>query len=253
MRLMQNFLLLIMFSMIAIPNILFAAETKSNPRDSEVTLPGSKRLQAISAKNERTKRIIFQTSLEQSGQELLKEKRFEEAIVKFEAAAEIDKELYGSELGGGYAGIARVYEEQGKFELALERVTNLFKDRPKHRSFADWKMKLEALIQAKKEGTNQPIYNYIDFYRKKYKKDLSAKGYWVQSAFYASQIIQLYDRIGDAQGGISFIDRILSYPKLDKKTRDEYSKVKQAFIDDKATGAKGHATNVLIQSDYFPW
>lgn len=250
MRLMR-FLLLLMLSMVVPHNFLFASE--SNATNLEIVLPGSKRLQAVTAKDERTKRIIFQASLVRSGQKFLEEKKFEQAIAKFEAAVEIDKELYGNEFGGGYAGTARVYEEQGKYERALEHVSNLLKDRPKQESFVDWKMKLEAFIQAENEGTNQPIYNHINFYQKKYKNDLPPKKYWFQSTFYASQIIQLYDHVGDAKGGTFFINQILSYPKLGDKARNEYLKVQEAFEQDKVQNSKGRATQVLIQSDYFPW
>ena len=46
--------------------------------------------------------------------------------------------------------------------------------------------------------------------------------------------------------------------KRDDNWRDykevyEYLKVREAFEQDKAEGKKGRATQVLIQSDYFPW
>lgn len=235
------------------PNLLFSAETESDSNKPVVIFAGSKEVSSVHSNDERTKKIIFQNTLEKTGQKLLKEKRFDEAIIKFQAAAEIDKELYGNELGGGYADMARAYEEQGKYELALERVSNLLKDRPNQESFVDWKMKLEAFIKAEKERSNQPIYDYIKTYMEKYKKDLPPKKYWAQSAFYASKLIQLYDRIGDTQGGIAFVDKILAYPKLGKQAREEFLKIKQAFMVDKMQGAKGGATSAIIQSTYFPW
>ncbi len=119
---------------------------------------------------------------------------------------------------------------------------------PKKEEYQDAKHELEALIKTKNTHSSQPIYDHIKYLESKHRLELPPWGYGVHSVTITSPIIRLYDYIGDIDGGIAFVDKIINYKGLYPKTRAEYLKIKEAFEEDKKQGTKGHATQVLDQT-----
>lgn len=203
--------------------------------------------------DEGTRKIIRQTQIIHEAQALEKESRFEEAIAKYQES--MSPSLLNSERDKAYgmAGILTIHQKQGKLDLALKELEEwyrLFVSPYQAQLYIDRKPELEALIKARDTGSNEPIYAHIENLKQRYKPVLPPKGH---QSFVTSQIIRLYDYIGDLDAGIAFVDSVLSYKKLYPRVREEYLKVKQAFMADKAQGTKGRTTEALTQSTYFSW
>ena len=121
------------------------------------------------------------------------------------------------------------------------------------KNYWDKKTELDSLFEAEKTGSKEPIYNAIKVIKENNKGVLPPQKYQFYADGVASQIIQLYDRIGDLDGGIAFIDSLLSSKEMHSQSRKNYLEIRQAFSDDKASGAKGNATEALIKSNYFSY
>lgn len=229
------------------------AEEKAESQDKPIfVLGGAQKGLTPFPDDESTRRIIRQTQIEQEARRLEKQGRFDEAIAKYNEA--MDPSLLNTERdkAGGMHGIIRIHQKQGKLDLALKEL-EWFSTYP-NQLYIDTKPELEALIKARDTGSNEPIYAHIEYLKKKHKNRLPPKGYMpLFTSSITSRIIRLYDYIGDLDAGIAFVDKVLSYKKLYPRHREEYLKVKQAFLEDKAQGAKGRATDILIQSNYFSW
>jgi tetratricopeptide (TPR) repeat protein len=135
---------------------------------------------------------------------------------------------------------------------------------------------IKALMEYKKTGSKAPVHRHIEFLKSRYKNMLPPVDYDGNYApIVASKIIFCYGWIGDADGGIDFMDEIVNYftsGKVGKRAveraftmRNPYFVIRQAFEQDKIEGFKGcldakpgevcmgRATKALIQSKYFPW
>ena len=195
--------------------------------------------------------------------------KYRESLAPRFIKSEIDK-------SGFYDGVLRVYRLQGKFREAFNELQWFMKINPKGDGWVDDKLQLEALIKAGDMRSNQPVHDYIKYLREKYKNMLPPVSYDGNYApIVVSKIIFCYSRIGNADGGIAFMDEIINYfasGKVGKRaeeraftTRNPYFVIRQAFEQDKKEGFKGcldakpgeacmgRATKALIQSDYFPW
>jgi len=215
--------------------------------------------------DDETRKILKQNQLENEGRKLIKRGFYHEAIEKFRQADVPTLRVSGYQPTIAKGLIREVYWIQGKYDQALAELLPLLETNPKQESYIDEKQELEALISAHDKQATKPVYDYLDFFKRKYKKELPPKKYWFGSLGIATTIIRLYDHIGDSTGGIAFVDQILAYKKLRPKARSEYLKVRESFEHDKkegfkgcldakvGTGCMGRATQVLIQSDYFPW
>jgi len=146
----------------------------------------------------------------------------------------------------------------GKYQEALNEINNSSLE-----FNPDFKLELEALLQAQETKSNESIYKYIDSLKEKYKDSLPPVAYNTFSSIPISTILRLYDTIGDSDGGIAYIDMCIDFFKQQDIKKygkykpgnadEEFLKVREAFEKDKAEGKKGRATRALIQSDYFPW
>lgn len=234
--------------------VLEAKESMETPSKSVVFVGGARQSGSTPFPNdERTKKIIKQTGIEREALALEKRGLYEEAIAKYEEA--LDSALLNREVEKATAlwGIMRIHQRQGKYELALEELQWFLKANPKKRNYWDKKVALEAFIEAKKIGSYEPIYTAIKVISENNRDVLPPKTYQSYTTGVVGQLIQLYDYAGGWDGGIALVDDILAYKKLTSSARENYLKVRQAFIDDKANSTKGRATQTLIQSDYFPW
>lgn len=177
---------------------------------------------------------------------------YAEAIAVAIRPTQMDCGEYDS-TGMARAGIRRVFEKQGKYEEALERHKRFLYQNPSKDAVDEKYNELQALVDYQKAGEKKTIYHYIVALQEKHQKSLPPQALNTYTAIVATTIIRLYDLIVDQDKGIAFVDQILAYPDLSEKSRQEYQKIKVAFEEDKAKGASGSPTKVLIQSDYFPW
>lgn len=221
-------------------------------------------------KNNSFGKAAVQVKLEDEGRTLLKEGLYAAALEKFKKANDPALKLVGYQDTVAEALIRETYQLQGEYEKALRDLEPLLRDSPKQWNWQNEKMELEALIESQKSSSTEPIYEFIQFMKKKYKGDLPPAKYNLGiTTFVTSAIIRCYDQIGDYDGGIAFVDEILKY--WEKKSgqdlhrpgnKNQYFLIRQAFEQDKKEGKKGcmgqpgcvgRATKALIQSDYFPW
>lgn len=252
----KRFLRLLILSAIitgAFPLSVLAKEKTESQNKPIFVFGGSQKGLTPFPDDEGTRKIIKRNEIQQEARLLEKQGRYEEAIAKYQQAT--DPSLLNSERdkAGGMVGIMRIHQKQGKLELALKELEDwygLFRPSPPGQLYIDKKPELDALIKARDTGSNEPIYAHIENLKRRYKSVLPPKGH---QSFVTSQIIRLYDYIGDSDAGIAFIDKVLTYKKLYPYQREEYLKAKQAFMADKAHGTKGRATDALTQSTYFSW
>lgn len=210
-------------------------------------------------------KILARANLLTEGDGLLERGFYNEALKKYEVAASPELLNYDYDIAVPYGRIRGVLILEGKFEEALEVFKKVIAINKRGTGWEDSKYKLDALIQAKKSLSTQPVYGYINYLNNKYKNDLPPN-FTSFTPIVVSDIIRLYDYIGDYDAGIRFVDQILQYRGLGNRARADYVKVRQAFEQSKAEGIKscfetqvpgeacvGHATQVVIQSDYIPW
>ncbi|HXV27355.1 MAG TPA: hypothetical protein VD913_00160, partial [bacterium] len=218
--------------------------------------------------NEHLNKIFRRNEIQQKAKQLFEAGFYNEAIQKYEEALHPSFLNNDHEESHPRGAIRDIYRYQGKFELALEEHQWFLKRNSSKEEYVEGKLELEALLEARNAHSTEPILRYVNFLRENHKKELPPNSYNSRATWYTSKIIRLYDYIGEANGGIAFVDQILTYFSRRnnvKKTIAEYLKIHEAFEQDKKEGFKGcleaqpgtvcmgRATQALIQSDYFPW
>ena len=205
----------------------------------------------------RMSQIFGQEKILKEGDKLVERGFYAEALVKYEGALGPKFVSKNEDKRGPIVRKIRLHRITGDFKAGLDEFNNA----PASLGLdPELRMELEALQKSTEINTKQPVYEYIDHLRQKYQDSLPPKAYNAFSSIAIGQILRLYDTIGDYDAGIAFIDEILAYFRTGKagdpkpgKVDAEYMKVREAFLQDKAEGTKGRATQALIQSDYFPW
>ena len=212
--------------------------------------------------------IFMRNKMQEEALRLFEAGFYDEAIQKYKEALHPSLLNNDHEQSHPRGAIRDIYRYQGKFELALEEHRWFLKRNSSKEEYIEKKIELDALLEARNTQSKEPILRYIKFLRENHKKELPPEMYNARATSYASQIIRLYDYIGDAVNGIAFVDQVLAYfSKWNnvKKAIAEYLKIREAFEEDKKQGFKGcldakpgtvcmgRATQALIQSDYFPW
>lgn len=237
--------------------ILSKGYSKSEEDTSLYVAVGSASITNIKAVSgdEATKKIFMRNDLERQGWWLAEHMKYEEALEKYQQA--LNPELLNEKSEGSTArgAIINIYKRMGNFEEALKK--HLERKGPEDNS--DWpgidkELELEALIKARDSGSSKPVYDHIEYLKEKYKKYIPPPG--DDSGYHGvpiETIIHLYDYLDDAQGGISFMNYVLSSKKISAPERHEYERVKAAFEEDKHTGRKGHLQKVIETSDYIGW
>ncbi len=241
-------------------NVVSASTGGKNSKNQETV--------SIDEYNKHINKIFRRTDIEDEAGKLFKGGFYDEAIQKYREA--ILPSVLNNDHEQCYArmSIVDIHRHQGKFELALEELQWFLKRNPSKEEYIEERLKLEALLEARNLQSKEPTLRHINFLRENHKNEIPPKMYGARATLYISQIIRLYDYIGDANSGIAFVDQILAYFSRRnnvKKIVARYLKVRQAFEQDKQEGFKGcldtkpgtvcmgRATQALIQSDYFPW
>lgn len=213
----------------------------------------------------RQNKILQRATLINEGDRLVDKAFYDDAIKKYKVAARSELLNYAHDIAVPYGRIESVLMFQGKFEEAAQVLGKVIAINKRGTGWEDPKYKLNALMQARNSGSRRPIYDHIEYLKTKHKNDLPPR-HTSFTAIVASDIIRLYDYIGDYDAGIQFVDQLLNYKKLGKSTRQDYLKIRQVFMQDKVEGTQscfetqvqgeacvGRATQVIIQSKYLPW
>ena len=239
--------------------------------------------------NEGIKKVSSRTAIEKKAKEAAEAGDLDKALELYKEAIApiyIDREY---QKGTAMGGMAEIYKWRGEYEKALETMDWFLRDNPNPEAALLEKHEIEVLMDYRNTGLPRQVYAHIDLVKERNKKWLPPNGYGVGAGIVISDILRLYDTIGDHDAGIAFIDEILNwtfktnrpeFPHLQNvkaaadaekcmnmKTPDgymrpdsrackwlrEYLLIREAFEKDKAEGTKGRATKALIQSDYFPW
>lgn len=235
-----------------------------------------------------TWKIFARDKLERQADQLIEAGEYDQAIKILKEAMKPELQASGYHDAMPWAQLRHVYYLQGKYEEALAVLEPLLKVNFTHEPYLREKKELEAIIQAKKTGSNQPIYDFLKYMEEKYQNDLPPKGSTIKTDNIIPVFIRLYDLMGDYDGGVRFVDRILEYlyhkhrgyrdlkiienseqalPYIEWRDRKglhhpdwlayrrlrEFYLIREGYLEDKKHGSKGRATKALIQSDYFPW
>ncbi len=249
-----NFLIL---SLLGCPFLVSATEgTTENKSESEQTsyvLVGAKRnVFAPFGSDNETKLIFKKNDLQDEGKWYLKRGLYEQALQKYREALNYASKK-GFDRNTSLGRIRDIHRFQGKFELALQEHEYFLEKAPTFPASVDMKLQLEALIKARDTKSNQPIYDHIDYLKKKYEATIPPKTYAFESLRPVATIIYLYNYMDDARGGLAYMDAVLSCTTIDEWARAEYERVRAAFDDDLRTGQRGHIAKVYETSEYLPW
>jgi tetratricopeptide (TPR) repeat protein len=205
-------------------------------------------------------RVSQRLALENKARNLAEVGNLDGAIKFYKEAMESQYIDYDYDKNTSLASIREIYKWKGEYEKALVIINEMLGKSPNAVYFLMEKKEIEALVLFTKSKDKKYIYGHIDKIREEYKNQLPPVKYLPYSVMYISDILRLYDTIGDHDAGIAFIDEILAYFRTGKagdpkpgRVDAEYMKVREAFELDKKECAKGRATQALIQSDYFPW
>ncbi len=230
-----------------------AADSKSESKGSSYVIVGSKEnVFAPYGSDDDTQKIFKRNDLQDEGRWFEKHGLYDQALEKYQEALKYASKK-GSDRNMALGSIVDIHRFQGKFELALQEHDYFLKKAPSFPASVDMKFQLEALIKARDTKSNQPIYDHIDYLKKKYKDTIPPKKYSFESLGPVATVIYLYNYIGDANSGIAYMTDVLSCPTIDKWARVEYEKVKAAFEEDIRTTQKGHLAKVYETSEYLPW
>ncbi len=220
-------------------------------------------------------KIFNQSEIISQARQLTKQGFYDQAIEKYKESMQPQYLIRERDKTQGIGGLVKIYQHQGKIKQAYETI--LWYDK------IGWtvefnkrrKPELEAIMKAQEIGSNKPIYDHINYWHKEYDKYLPPKRFQAGVASgVVSDTIRLYDYMGDFDAAIEYLDkRVLAYKHLRPNYRNEYLKVRQALLQDKAENRKscitaksrqteggqasevcmGRATQVIIQSDVLPW
>ncbi len=218
-------------------------------------------VQAINYPGRRTKQAK-RAKIYHEAHWLEKQGRFEEAIKKYQEA--LDPELIDIERDKVHPlmGIVRIHQAQGEYELALQEMDWFLKLAPGKDDYQRKKKEIEVLISAKDENSPQSLYEFIQYYRKKYKESVPPNEITTYGEILFSSFVYLYDIIGDFDAGIALCDEFRAKATQTPKVQNEYLKIRKAFEEDEKAGREsfinkpgqiGRATRALMRSDYFSW
>lgn len=225
-------------------------------------------------KDKARKRQIFeQEGILHSGDRLVEQGLYEEALKKYETAGLPDFIEQEMDKSGPINRKLRLFRILGKYQEASDELKWYEKINPNGDSVREQRLELEALIAGKSGQSDEAVLKHVQFLKEKYKACLPPQGYCAAySEIPISIIIRLYDTIGDYNAGIAYIDMILNWTfETDKeflqlkgrinnvqqsehcmeqppdknpdwhacKWLREFLLIREAFEKDKAEGAKG--------------
>lgn len=258
---------LLVIGMILITAVLFLrmlpaeSEDKASNKPLYAVVGGQEQLTPF-PDDEATRRIIKRTDLQKEGGRLASLGLYDHAIVKFKESMNPTLLNDGGDVAGGILGIVRVYQRQGKFEEALKEYEYFLSHHlPENRDVVmDRKTELLSLLEWQKTGSPKSIYDHIRYLRNKYQKLMPPEDYVAGfSGGIISDIVHLYDYLGDADSAIAFMNTAIDYLNQGKRkvvysfAIAEYERVKHAFELDKQTGQKGHLQEVIKDSNSIGW
>ncbi len=233
----------------------FCAEKTSDGLDKPLrVIAGGENLTPFSNDNA-TQKIMRRNDLQDEGRHFAKQGLYEEALEKYKQAIAPSLLNLESDKSTALWSIRDIHQRQGKLDQALKEHEWFLKANPTKDEYLDKDLELRALIKARDTKSNQPIYEHIKYLRNKYKKYIPPQSQG-DSGFHATpidSIIHLYNWMGDADGGIKFMQEVLSSKTLYPNERKEYERVKIAFQEDKRAGQKGHLSKVIATSDIIGW
>ena len=222
-------------------------------------------------------KVMKRGALESEARKLAEAGELDKAIGFYQQAIQPELINEEHEKSTAIGAMEAIYKWQRKYEKALE-MTRWFLRHPKPTAGAlERKQEILALITYRDFGDKKLVYDYIKSLKESYQKWLPPVAYNDYSSILISNILRLYDTIGDYDAGIKFIDECLAYFKTQdiKKYGEyrpgradaEYLKIRKAFEAEKKAGGPtcknkpvpagsaciGDATKALIQSSEFPW
>ncbi len=211
--------------------------------------------------DEAINKIIKRNALESQGRTLAKHGFYDKALLKYKAAQ--DPALLNYDYEKPELPIILIYIRQGKYDEAMAIVSENLKKRPDNTEVIREYKELTALIQARNEKSNKPIYEYIDWLKQENSKFFPPKGYGVgMTEWFVDDLIHLYDFMRDYDSGIALMDELIKYhtqhPDANHRSAHakdvrEYQRVKEAWELDKKTGKHGHLQDVIRTSDIIGW
>jgi len=263
MKIMSNMFFILIFIGILFGSQIYCNQTINENSPHSIYFNLDKNDAAKVSGNEWAKRQGRRNSYEHEGLQLAKQGQYEEAIAKFELAADSSLIVQEHEKGLAIGSIVRCYQRQNKFEEALKAYQWFIGQNKINDAAIEGEKELLSLLKAQGTKDNKPIYEYISYMKNKYAKYIPPNGYIVgETGILVDKLIHLYDYMCDYDPGIAFMDEMIKYHTQhpDKNHRSahakdvkEYIRVKEAWELDKETGQHGHLQEVIRTSDVISW
>ncbi|HNV86349.1 MAG TPA: hypothetical protein PKL97_05225 [Candidatus Omnitrophota bacterium] len=174
-------------------------------------------------------KISVRCGMEKEAKALETQGKLDEAVLKYREA--IRPVLVTDEVQKSTAlwGILEIHQKQGKYRLALEEVQWFLKINPSKPNYWEKKYELEALIEGERLHSTAPVYEYIRSLRERYRDHLPPEGYTFIGTWVGRAILRLYDFLGDYDGGVDFVNLLLSAKNMDRRERKKYEALRRSL------------------------
>jgi tetratricopeptide (TPR) repeat protein len=225
------------------------------------------------------KKVGQRNTLERQAKKLAESGQLTEAVKLYQEAIKPELINQEHEKSTAIGAMTEIYKWQSKYNEALTVYGWFLRHEQPTQTALDEQREIMALIEYQERGNASEILKHINYFKKEHAHALPPKGYTFGAAIIISDILRLYDTIGDYDTGIAYIDECMAFFKkkdIEKYGEyrpgyadEEFLKVREGFEREKANGGPtcgrwgtkdengvyciGDATKALIQSDYFPW
>ena len=217
-----------------------------------------------------TKKVGGRNALQSQAFNLAEQFKFDEALALYKKAIEPERLNQDYEKSTAIGAMTDILIVQGRYEEAKRVFSWFLEGKQPPAASAIMKIReIDALIEFSQKQNSEVVRQYIDILRNFERANIPPVGH---DTIPITELLQLYDIIGDYDAGIAFVNKCISYFRDNKRYEGdafvepiEYVKIREAFEQDKAEGKKGcvgkksgevcmgRATQAIIQSDYFPW
>jgi len=174
-------------------------------------------------------KVVVRCGLQREARALEIEGKLDEAILKYQDAIQPALVTDEAEKSMALWGIMEIHQMQGKYRLALEEVQWFLRMNPGKPNYWEKKYELEALIEAERLGSTEPVYEYIRSLRERYRDHLPPGQYTFIGTWVGRAIIRLYDFLGDYGAGIDFVNLLLSAKNMDRREWAKYETLKRKW------------------------
>ncbi|MSR77658.1 MAG: hypothetical protein EXS63_05470 [Candidatus Omnitrophica bacterium] len=200
--------------------------------------------------------LVQSVRLVHEAQDLEVQGNYDAALKKYNAALDPKLNKYRWEEASARGGIVNLYIKMSQYDKALQAMDWFLEDNREPTAALEQIKGIKALKQYQDSGNPEPVSEHIMLLKEEYKKILPPQNWIVASDTYIFTILRLYDKIGDYDSAMAYIDMCMEYFKKQDiqkygkykpgKADQQYLTIQEGFKKDKAAHTKGNATKGLL-------